>query len=174
MGDLLVEGEATGTPAGCTAQLIAELVERRSILRHWHRWWRPRKRRDAVGMAEAWDKLYFEGLELECPSWRLNETRFLELAGRLRIRKEPHSAGTPLPPVAPERRSELHEMFVRWSIRFGGHWVRMNVLYDRELLRDGDHPLQRSAASEVQLGRHPLRGTACQPRQATIVRSADL
>jgi hypothetical protein len=67
-----------------TAQIVAELVERRSIVRHWLRWWRPSKRREAIEMVEAQDGILFEGLGLDRPSWRLKDEEFAELVARFR------------------------------------------------------------------------------------------
>jgi hypothetical protein len=126
-----------------TAQIVAELVERRSIVRHWLRWWRPSKRREAIEMVEAQDGILFEGLGLDRPSWRLKDEEFAELVARFRRSRGGKWRGA-LPRIPSEHRSRLHELFVNWSILFGGRWVRMNVAYDRELLRDGEHKLQRS------------------------------
>lgn len=127
-----------------TDSLIAEIVEKRSILRHWPRWWRPGHRRAAVEMAEIKDRLWYRAMKLEpgLPTWRMTETELAEFVGRLIHWRHPDGSKCNIDRVEPTAHSELHDVFIKYGTNFGGRWVRMNVAYDRELLRDGKHPLQ--------------------------------
>jgi hypothetical protein len=127
-----------------TDSLIAELVEKRSILQHWPRWWRPGHRREAADIAETKDRLWYRAMQLEpgVPTWRMAGHEFTEFVGKLIHWRHPDGRKLKVARVDPAARSELHEMFVKYGINFGGRWVRMNVAYDRQLLCDGQHPLQ--------------------------------
>lgn len=127
-----------------TDQWIAELVETRSILKHWWWWKNPTKRRNAMGLAEGHEKLLLSGMPVPPakPTWRMSGKEFVEFVEQFLRWRDPKSLRARLPRVPAERRSMLHETFVKHGIAFGGRWVRMNVTYDRELLRDGQHPLQ--------------------------------
>ena len=128
-----------------TDSLIAEIVEKRSILRHWPCWWRPGHRREAVETAEIKDRLWYRAMKLEpgAPTWRMTESEFAEFVGKLIGWRHPDGSKRGVARVEPTARSELHEVFVKYGINFGGRWVRMNVAYDRQLLSDGKHPCRR-------------------------------
>jgi hypothetical protein len=127
-----------------TDQIIAELVERRSALRRWWPWVNPQERKKAVEMITAWEGHLFThiGRSIEKASWELGGRDFAALVRRVRNWRGRGAEDPPMKPVPPDARSELHELFVRHALMFGGRWVRMNLLYDRELLRDGEHPVQ--------------------------------
>lgn len=127
-----------------THQRVAELVETRSILRHWRSWLRPAKRKQAIDLAEAHERLLLAEMQptLAKPTWRMDGKEFADVVEQFRRWGSPEESISLLPRVPQEARTPLHETFVTYGIKFGGRWVRMNVLYDRELLRDGEHPLQ--------------------------------
>lgn len=130
-----------------THQMIAEFVERRSVMRNWLWFVRPGKKKKAREMIEAHEALILSDMpdRPATPTWKMCDAEFREFVGTFRRWRDPSLGLRPptLPPIAAAARSMLHEqVVVDYGIAFGGRWVRMNVLFDREYLAEGKHPVQ--------------------------------
>jgi len=130
-----------------THQMIAEFVERRSVVRNWLWFVRPGKKKKAREMIEAHEDMILSDMpdRPAMPTWKMRDAEFREFVGAFRRWRDPSMPLRPpgLPPIASSARSMLHEqVVVDYGIAFGGRWVRMNVLFDREYLAEGKHPVQ--------------------------------
>jgi hypothetical protein len=130
-----------------THQMIAEFVERRSVVRNWLWFVRPGKKKKAREMIEAQEAMILSDMpdRPAIPTWKMKDAEFGKFIGAFRRWRDPSLGLRPpgLPPIAPAARSMLHEqVVVDYGIAFGGRWVRMNVLFDREYLAEGKHPVQ--------------------------------
>jgi hypothetical protein len=105
-----------------TERMIAETRERRAVVRYWF-WWRNRKeRKTSIELAEAQEKLLFDGVVStrgQQPVWRLSDREFETFLDRFREHRRPGSSGEAHPDPGADR-SELHRTFLRHGIRFGG------------------------------------------------------
>ena len=130
-----------------THQMIAEFVERRSVVQNWLWFMRPGKRKRAREMVASHEDLLLSEMpgRPTTPTWKMKDDEFREFIGDFRRWRDPALGLRPpvLPPIAAAARSMLHQqVVVDYGIAFGGRWVRMNVLFDREYLAEGKHPVQ--------------------------------
>ena len=118
-----------------TEQMIAEMREKRALVRSWP-WWRARaQRKNAIEMFEAGERLIFADIPSGAatgPVWSLSDASFELLADRLREHRRPGSSAETVRADPGDTRSQLHLLFLQHGLKFGGKRVQRDFVERRQ------------------------------------------
>jgi hypothetical protein len=116
-----------------TERMIAEIREKRAVVRNWSFWRNREQRRTAIGLLEASDKLIFADVVStrgQQSVWLLSDPEFETLLDRFREHRRPGSSAEPHPDPGDDR-SQLHLTFLQHGLQFGGRGVQREFLASR-------------------------------------------